>query len=69
MTSPLKSKETAIAQRQKIYETIEHLEKSGEVKKWQKNFLRGNNIPFERYFGQQRDGDKPEKSQEKPPEK
>jgi hypothetical protein len=51
MSSPLKAKETAIAQRSKIYDIIEQYEKSGEIKKWQKNFLRGNNIPFERYFG------------------
>jgi hypothetical protein len=51
LSSPLKAKETAIACRQKIYDTVEQLEKSGEIKKWQKNFLRVNNIPFERFFG------------------
>jgi hypothetical protein len=50
MSSALKAKETAIAHRQKLYDIIEQVEKSGEVKKWQKNFLRGNNIPFEKYF-------------------
>jgi hypothetical protein len=50
LSSTLKSKEAAIAQRLKIYTDVEQLEKSGEVKKWQKNFLRANNIPFERYF-------------------
>jgi len=51
LSSPLKAKEAAIAQRQKIYADIEQLEKSGEVKKWQRSFLRANNIPFERFFG------------------
>jgi hypothetical protein len=51
LSSSLKAKENAIAQRQKIYADIEQFEKSGEIKKWQKNFLRANNIPFERYFG------------------
>jgi alpha-amylase/alpha-mannosidase (GH57 family) len=50
LSSPLKAKEAAIAQRQRIYDIVEQLEKSGEVKKWQKNFLRANNIPFERLF-------------------
>ncbi len=50
LSSSLKAKETAIAQRLKLYENIEQLEKNGEVKKWQKNCLRANNIPFERFF-------------------
>jgi alpha-amylase/alpha-mannosidase (GH57 family) len=50
LSSSLKSKEAAIAQRLKIYGDIEQFEKAGEIKKWQKNFLRANNIPFERYF-------------------
>ena len=57
MSSPLKAKETAIALRSKVYDIIEQYEKSGEIKKWQKNFLRGNNIPFERFFGGQAGGD------------
>jgi hypothetical protein len=60
MSSPLKAKETAIAQRSKIYDIIEQYEKSGEIKKWQKNFLRGNNIPFERFFGGQAGSDSPQ---------
>jgi hypothetical protein len=55
LSSTLKAKEAAIAQRNKIYTDIEQNEKSGEVKKWQKNFLRANNIPFERYFGKQQE--------------
>jgi hypothetical protein len=50
LSSPLKAKENAIALRTKIYDQIEQLEKSGEIKKMQKNFLRQNNIPFERFF-------------------
>jgi hypothetical protein len=50
LSSPLKAKENAIAQRLKLYEDIEQLEKNGEIKKWQKNCLRLNNIPFERFF-------------------
>lgn len=50
LSSSLKAKETGIAHRLKIYEDIEQLEKSGEIKKWQKNFLRANNIPFDRFF-------------------
>jgi hypothetical protein len=50
LSSSLKSKEAAIAQRIKIYADIEQNEKAGEYKKWQKNFLRINNIPFERFF-------------------
>jgi hypothetical protein len=72
MSSPLKAKETAIAQRSKIYDMIEQYEKSGEIKKWQKNFLRGNNIPFERYFGGQPGndiarGDRPERGEGQQP--
>jgi len=55
LSSTLKAKEAAIAQRNKIYTDIEQNEKSGEVKKWQKNFLRANNIPFERFFGKQQE--------------
>jgi hypothetical protein len=58
LSSTLKAKETAIAQRQKLYADIEQYEKSGEVKKLQKNFLRANSIPFERYFGKLTNGDK-----------
>jgi alpha-amylase/alpha-mannosidase (GH57 family) len=50
LSSSLKSKEAAIAQRIKLYADIEQNEKAGEFKKWQKNFLRTNNIPFERFF-------------------
>jgi alpha-amylase/alpha-mannosidase (GH57 family) len=50
LSSPLKAKENAIAQRLKLYEDIEQLEKNGEIKKWQRNCLRLNNIPFERFF-------------------
>jgi predicted glycosyl hydrolase (DUF1957 family) len=50
LSSPLKAKETAIAQRLKLYEDIEQFEKNGEIKKWQKNCLRINNIPFERFL-------------------
>jgi alpha-amylase/alpha-mannosidase (GH57 family) len=53
MSSPLKAKEAAIALRQKIYDIVEQFEKSGEVKKLQRNFLRVNNIPFERFLGRQ----------------
>ena len=55
LSSPLKAKENAIALRQKIYDQIEQLEKSGEIKKMQKNFLRQNNIPFERFFSKPAD--------------
>jgi len=50
LSSPLKAKENAIAMRLKLYEDIEQFEKNGEIKKWQKNCLRLNNIPFERFF-------------------
>jgi hypothetical protein len=50
LSSPLKAKENAIAQRQKLYADIEQFEKSGEIKKWQKNYLRANNIPLERFL-------------------
>jgi hypothetical protein len=55
LSSTLKSKEAAIAQRLKIYGDIEEFEKAGDVKKWQKNFLRVNNIPFERFFSKPQD--------------
>ena len=59
LSSPLKAKENAIALRLKLYSDVEQFEKNGEVKKWQKNCLRANNIPFERYFN------KPQPEQER----
>jgi hypothetical protein len=50
LSSSLKAKETAIAHRLKLYEIIEQLEKNSEIRKWQRNFLRANNIPFDRFF-------------------
>jgi hypothetical protein len=50
LSSSLKSKENAIALRLKLYEDMDQYEKNGEIKKWQKNCLRTNNIPFERFF-------------------
>ncbi len=51
LSSSLKAKEQAIAYRLKIYADVEQIEKNGDVKKWQKNFFRANNIPFERFQG------------------
>ena len=49
LSSPLKSKETAINLRTKIYDQVEEFEKSGDNKKMQRNFLRSHNIPFEKF--------------------
>jgi len=50
LSSSVKSKEKAIAMRQELFDTVEKFEKSGEPQKIQKNYLKTNKIPFDRYF-------------------
>ncbi len=50
LSSPLKVKEEAIALRQRIYDQIEQFEKSGDITRSQKEYLRANNIPPDRFF-------------------
>jgi len=45
-----KTKEKAIALRQEIHDVVEQFEKAGDIRKTQKNYLKVNKIPFERYF-------------------
>lgn len=49
-SSSPKVKENAIALRVKINDQIERFEKSGEMRKMQKAFLKANNIPFDRFY-------------------
>ncbi len=49
LSSAPRVKDQAIALRVKIYEQIEQFEKSGERKKTQKEFLKANNIAFDRF--------------------
>jgi hypothetical protein len=49
-SSSPKTKERAIAMRQELHDTVEQFEKSGEPNKIQKNYLKTNNIPFDRFF-------------------
>jgi predicted glycosyl hydrolase (DUF1957 family) len=49
-SSSAKTKEKAIAMRQELHDTVEQFEKSGEPHKIQKNYLKTNKIPFDRYF-------------------
>lgn len=50
LSSAPKIKENAIALRQKLYDQITQYEKSGEMKKLQKSYLKSNNIPPDRFY-------------------
>lgn len=50
LSSSAKVKDQAISLRVRLYEQVEQFEKSGEYKKLQKNFLKSNNIQFDRYM-------------------
>jgi len=49
-SSSAKTKEKAIAMRQELHDIVEKFEKSGEPRKIQKNYLKTNKIPFDKYF-------------------
>jgi hypothetical protein len=44
------TKEKAISIRQELHDQVERLEKGGEVRKRQKNYLKANRISFDRFF-------------------
>lgn len=50
LSSAPKVKENAIGLRQKIYDLVTQYEKSGEMKKLQKSYLKSNNIPPDRFY-------------------
>lgn len=50
LSSAPKVKDNAIGLRQKIYDQVTQYEKSGEMKKLQKSYLKSNNIPPDRFY-------------------